>query len=206
MKRSLGRHWGRSSVGLRLAAAGRRGPWRKRPSNIGKPRPTRPIIRRITSHRPPRPVLPRPAIRLPLPPRRANIRIRSSPINLSALRNIQRSSAAGRPSQASRSTGRNPPPDNRATYPQQDPRAQGVAGPRPTGLQVRRSKVRPCGPHAPQAPFVLSPPEASGPGELAHGLGKAEQRDPCPGVEVLSLEIRRRVRQRQSAAARKRRS
>ena len=58
----------------------------------------------------------------------------------------------------------NPPPDNRAAYPQQDPRAQGgpgqgppVAGPPAAGQPIQGPPVRT---RAPQAPFVLSPAEA----------------------------------------------
>jgi TIGR03009 family protein len=59
----------------------------------------------------------------------------------------------------------NPPPDNRAAYPPQDPRAQGIpgqgpplAGPPAAGQPIQGPPVRNA---APQAPFVLSPPEAA---------------------------------------------
>ena len=107
----------------------------------------------------------------------------------------------------------NQPPDNRAAYPQ-DPRVQGaagqgqgVAGPPGAGppiqgpIQGPPIQGPPVRPAAPQAPFVLSPPEAAALDRLLNGLGKAEQGDPRPGVEVLSLEVRRRVRQRPAAAA-----
>ena len=86
----------------------------------------------------------------------------------------------------------------------------GRAGPRPTaaGSASRRAadpRSSRADRRAAGAVRALAP-GSGGPGESAHRLGKAEQRDPCPGVEVLSLEVRRRVRQRQSAAARGRRS
>ncbi len=53
-----------------------------------------------------------------------------------------------------------PPPDNRAAYPQQDPRAQGGQGQgQPVAGQPIQGPPVPVGP--PKAPFVLSPPEAA---------------------------------------------
>ena len=95
------------------------------------------------------------------------------------------------------------PPDNRAAYPPQDPRAQGAGrapGDGPAGRRAADPRSSRAERRAAGAVRALAP-GSGGAGESAHGLGKAEQRDPCPGVEVLSLEVRRRVRQRQSAAA-----
>ena len=99
--------------------------------------------------------------------------------------------------------GPQPPPDNRTAYPQQDPRAQGVprangpAGYGPAGRRAADPRSSRAERRAASAVRALAP-GSGGAGKSAHRLGKAEQRDPCPGIEVLSLEVRRRVRQRHS--------
>ena len=149
MKRSLGRNWGRAAwtfawllLGGGAMAQTPEQHWQATPNY---PPNYPPNYQPSTAPAGP-PATGNPAARPPR--RRDNINIRSSPINPSARRSIRRSSAVSPPRPASRPTG-NQPPDNRAAYPQQDPRGQGVAGQgqrsRVRRSQGSRSKVLPCG-------------------------------------------------------------
>ena len=161
MKRSLGRNWATGSVDIAPGCCWAAGPWHKRPNNIGKPRPTtRPIIRRTTNRRPPRPVLPRPAIRPPAPA-------------TGQYQNPQQPDQPVGPPQYPRIERRQPAPAGQPAYGESAARqsrglssagsagagsGQGRHGPPAAGQPIQGPPLRNA---APQAPFVLSPPEAA---------------------------------------------
>ena len=202
MKRSLGRNWGRAAWAFAWLLLGG-GAMAQAPEQHWQATPNYP------SNYPPNyqpstaqagPARGRQSGRSGRRPR-GNTKIRSSPINRSAHRNIRRSSAVSLPRPASR-----PTEISRPTIARPIPRIRGrrACGPGPAGR--RAADPRSSRAERPAAGAVRAlAPGSGGTGESAHGLGKAEQRDPRPGVEVLSLEIRPRVRQRQSAAAARRR-
>ncbi len=158
MKRSLGRHWGRRAwacawllLGGAAMAQTPEQHWQATPNPSNYP----PNYQPSTAPASP-PATGNPAAAAPATGQYQNPQQPDQPVGPPQYPTIERRgpALAGQPVY-----GPEPPPDNRTTYPQQDPRAQGAAGQGPplAGPPIQGPPVRP---QAPQAPFVLSPPEA----------------------------------------------